>query len=114
MSINELIDCIYSDDYSQVDVSVMTLEEWVLFAKLIQRFKDLSQTQRTIIPGRVMILLRNAGMCDHETFNKLLVEAGGIDLKQCYWSGMGIRVIDVPVFPDDTGESIWSRIEAEL
>ena len=72
MNINELIDAIYSDDYSQTDMSIMTLGEWVMFAKLVQSFKELSETKRSIIPGRVGILLRDAGVCDRETFNKLL------------------------------------------
>jgi hypothetical protein len=114
MSINELIDVIYSDDYRQTDMSIMTLEEWVMFAKLVQSFKDLSQIQRVIIPGRVTILLRDAGVCDRETFNKLLVEAGVIDLKQHYWTMFDRKPIYVTVFPDDTGESIWGRIDAEI
>jgi len=72
MSINELIDAVYSDDYNRIDVSIMTLEEWVLFAKLVQSFNDLSEVKQAIIWGRVAILLRDAGVCDRETFYKLL------------------------------------------
>jgi len=72
MNIKELIDTIYSDDYSQTDMSIMTLGEWVMFAKLVQSFKDLSEAKRAIIRGRVEILLRDAEVCDRETFNKLL------------------------------------------
>lgn len=114
MSINELIEAIASDDYDQVDASVMTLEEWVLFAKLVQRFKDLNPIDRAFIPGRVSIILKDAGVCDREEFNRLLVEAGGIDLEQHYWAEIGVQPIEIPVFSDDTSESVWSRIEAEL
>lgn len=110
---DDLIEALNSDGWKDFDMSSRSLEEWIAIARHIQLEPSLSKIDRIFIPGRIAKNLDREGTCQFDKFNQMLVASGGIELGEHFLSGFA-EPIEIAVFPDNSVDSIASKIRAEI
>lgn len=113
-NLNEILEALKGDEWGKVDPSLLTLNEWVNFAALLQTCKKLTKVERVFTSGRISVILNRAGLCDRSRFNELIESANGTNLAKHYTTMLNEPAIEITTFPDDTSATISKRVELEL